>query len=95
MKIKYTWKHLDHSTAAEEYADKKLERMNKFVDKVISTDVSFEKIHGEIHANINFHADNSTFNAHNTDKDIYACIDGLEEKLMRQLNRYHDKKSAH
>jgi putative sigma-54 modulation protein len=95
MKIKYTWKHLDHSNAAEEYADKKLERMEKYVQKIISCDVVFEMIHGEVNANVKLHADHSDFNAHHKDKDIYACIDRLEDKLERQLSKYHSKKAAH
>ncbi|MCB1180115.1 MAG: ribosome-associated translation inhibitor RaiA [Leptospiraceae bacterium] len=95
MKITYTWKHLDHSQAAEEYADSKLERISKYVHKIISCEVSFEKVHGDITANFNLHADGSTFNAHNTNKDIYACIDGLEDKIERQLSKFHSKRAAH
>ena len=95
MKIKYTWKHLDHSQSAEDYANEKLERITKYVHKIISCEVSFEKIHGEIHSNLNLHADGQTFNAHDTKKDIYSCIDGLEDKVLRQLGKFHDKKTAH
>ncbi|MDX1957956.1 MAG: ribosome-associated translation inhibitor RaiA [Leptospiraceae bacterium] len=95
MQIKYTWKHLDHSNSAEEYADKKLERMSKYVHKIISCDMSFEMIHGEINANLNLHADNSSFNAQSKHKDIYACIDGIEDKIERQLSKFHEKKSQH
>jgi putative sigma-54 modulation protein len=95
VKIKYTWKHLDRSEAAEKYADEKLQRITKYVHKVISCEVSFEKIHGNISANLNLHADQNPFNAQNTDKDIYTCIDGLEDKIERQLNKFHSKKAAH
>ena len=95
MKINYTWKHLDHSNAAEEYANSKLERITKYVHKIISCEVTFEMVHDVIQANFNLHADNNTFNAHNSNKDIYACIDGLEDKVERQLSKFHDKKSAH
>jgi putative sigma-54 modulation protein len=95
MQIKYTWKHLDHSLAAEEYATQKLERISKYVHKVISCDLSFEMIHGEINANFKLHADSASFNAHSKHKDIYACIDGLEDKVESQLSKFHDKKAAH
>lgn len=94
MKIKYTWKHMDTSPASEEYADKKLEKINKYVHNIISCEVSFEMIHGQVHANLKLHADHANFNAHNMDKDIYACIDGLEDKIERQLSKFHDKKST-
>ena len=38
-------------------------------------------VYGEIHINMNVRGDQSTFNAHNINKDIYVCIDGLEDKL--------------
>lgn len=94
MKINYTWKHMETSEASENYASKKLEKITKYVNNVIACDLSFEMIHGEIHANLNIHADHNNFNAHSVDKDIYACIDGLEDKIERQLSKYHDKKST-
>ncbi|MCE9498947.1 MAG: ribosome-associated translation inhibitor RaiA [Leptospira sp.] len=95
MKINYTWKHVDHSKAGEEYANEKMGKISKFVHNVVSCDMSFELIHGEIHANIKLHADGTDFNAQNTDKDIYTCIDGLESKLQKQLQKFHDKRAAH
>ena len=95
MKIKYTWKHLDRSESAEEYASKKLERISKYVHKITSCEVSFEMVHNEIKVNMNLAADNSVFNAHDVNKDIYSAIDGLDSKIERQLNRFHDKKVAH
>ena len=95
MKINYTWKHLDHSAAAEEYANEKLERITKYVHKIISCEVTFEMEHDNITANFNLHADHNIFNAHNSNKDIYACIDELENKIERQLSKFHDKKTAH
>ncbi|TGN11747.1 ribosome hibernation-promoting factor, HPF/YfiA family [Leptospira ilyithenensis] len=94
MKINYTWKHLDRSEAAETYGNEKLERVTKYVGKVLSCEVSFETIHGEIHANLKLNADGNHFNAHNESKDIYACIDGLEDKILSQVGKHHDKKSS-
>lgn len=95
MNIKYTWKHLDRSEAAETYCDDKMSRATKFVHNIVNWEISFESIHGEIHANLNLHADSSFFNAHNTNKDIYACIDGLEDKIVAQVSKHHDKMSKH
>ncbi|MCC5813990.1 MAG: ribosome-associated translation inhibitor RaiA [Leptospira sp.] len=95
MNINYTWKHLDRSEAAETYCDEKMDRTTKFVHKIVSCEISFETIHGEIHANMKLHADSTFFNAHNTNKDIYACIDGLEDKILAQVSKHHDKMSKH
>lgn len=95
MKISYTWKHLDRSEAAETYANEKLERITKYVQKIVSCEVSFESIHGVIHANLNLNADGTHFNAHNEEKDVYVCIDGLENKILSQVSKHHDKKSHH
>ena len=95
MKINYTWKHLDHSAAAEEYANTKLQHITKYVHKIISCEVIFEMVHDTIHANLNLQADNSTFNAQNSNKDIYACINELEGIIKHQLSKFHDKRSNH
>ncbi|HRG46827.1 MAG: ribosome-associated translation inhibitor RaiA [Leptospiraceae bacterium] len=95
MKIKFTWKHLDRSEATEEYANDKLGRLKKYVHEVTKSELSFEKVHGSITAVFNMHADKVDFNAHNTDKEIHACIDGIEEKLEHQLSHHHDKRAKH
>ncbi|PJZ68949.1 ribosomal subunit interface protein [Leptospira perolatii] len=95
MKIVYTWKNLDHSGAAEDYANKKLERVSKYVQKVVACEISFDQIHGSVVANLNLAADGNKFNAQNEDKDIYACIDGLENKIVKQVSKHHDKKATH
>ena len=85
MKIKFTWKHLDRSEATEEYANDKLGRLKKYVHEVTKSELSFEKVHGNITAVFNMH----------TDKEIHACIDGIEEKLEHQLSHHHDKRAKH
>ncbi|TGK18597.1 ribosome-associated translation inhibitor RaiA [Leptospira fluminis] len=95
MKIVFTWKNIDRSTAAEDYASKKLERISKYVQKVVSLEISFEQVHGAVNANLNLAADGNKFNAHNEDKDIYVCLDGLEDKIVKQVSKHHDKKAAH
>lgn len=52
-------------------------------------------IHGEVTANLNLHGDGNKFNAQNSSKDIYACIDGLEDKIVKQVSKHHDKKANH
>ena len=95
MKITFNWKHVDQSDAAEVYAHEKMQKLEKYLHKIISFEMSFELIHGKINANVNINADGTTFNAHNEDKDIHPCIDGLEAKLERQLSKFHDKKTSH
>lgn len=95
MKINYTWKHVDRSEAAESYCDKKISRIEKYIHKIVSCDISFELIHGEIHANLNLNADSNFFNAQYKAKDIYTCIDGLEDKILAQVSKHHSKMSSH
>lgn len=95
MNINFTWKHIDHSDAAEAHARDKVQKLEKYLHKIISCEVSFELIHGEVSANINLNADGTTFNAHNSEKDIYTCIDNLITKMDHQLGKHHDKKSKH
>ncbi len=95
MKINYTWKHLDRSESAEAYCDSKMERIIKYVHTIVSCEISFEMVHGQIQANLKLHADSQKFNAHNSGKDIYTCIDGLEDKILSQVSKHHDKMSKH
>ena len=92
MKIIYSWRHMDSSKAAEEYCNEKMSRIGKYLHNVENIEISFELAHGEIHAHFKTHADGRDFNADNSNKDIYPCIDGLESKIMKQARRFNDKK---
>ena len=94
MNIIYSWRHMASSKAAEEYCTEKISRVEKYLHKVQNVEVTFESINNEIHTHFKTYADGQYFNADNTNKDIYTCIDGLESKIIKQVRRFNDKKHS-
>ncbi len=91
MQINLTGHHVEVTDSMREYVNTKFEKLERFFDKINTVHVilTVEKLqqvaeatlhinHGEIHAK----ADN---------EDMYAAIDNLTDKLVRQLTKHKDK----
>jgi putative sigma-54 modulation protein len=75
--------------------DNKLERLERHFDHVINVRVilSVEKLRQKAEATIHINGANVFADA--VHEDMYAAIDGLIDKLDRQVIKYKEKKSDH
>jgi putative sigma-54 modulation protein len=91
MQINITGHHIEVTPALRAYVSEKLQRISRHFDNVISMDVILrvENHHKLAEAKINT-AGKSLF-AQETDADMYAAIDGLVDKLDKQVRRYKDR----
>jgi len=92
MQIKISSKHLDLTSAIEEYAKKKVEKFPKFFDRIQQIDVVIDKAKNgytvEIRTDVEHHDD---FVSTSTDADLYACIDLGVDRAIRQLKDHKSK----
>lgn len=95
MQIKLTGHHVDITEPLKDYVDNKFSRLERHFDHVINTHVilSVEKLRQKAEATLlingaNLHADA-------THEDMYAAIDGLIDKLDRQVLKYKEKRQSH
>jgi putative sigma-54 modulation protein len=95
MQINITGHHIEVTPALRSYVTEKLQRIYRHFDNVISTDVilKVENHHKQVEAKVNA-AGKSLF-AQESGKDMYAAIDGLIDKLDKQVRRHKDRVRGH
>jgi putative sigma-54 modulation protein len=95
MQINITGHHIDVTPALKAYVTDKLQRIYRHFDHVISTDVILrvENHHKQAEAKV-VAAGKSLF-AQESGDDMYAAIDGLIDKIDKQVRRYKDRVRDH
>ncbi|MGC6366932.1 MAG: ribosome hibernation-promoting factor, HPF/YfiA family [Candidatus Marinamargulisbacteria bacterium] len=88
--------HVDISPSIKEYVDKKLSKLDQFFDKIqeIQVDLDVETFPNEEDRQIvsaTVMVPGSALIARESSKDLYASVDGMVDKLQRQLKKYKDK----
>lgn len=91
MNLNLTGHHLEITPAIRDYVTSKLERINRHFDHVIEVSVvlSVEKLKQKAEANVHVRGKDIFVEA--KDADMYAAIDGLVDKLDRQILRHKEK----
>jgi putative sigma-54 modulation protein len=95
MNLNLTGVHLDITPAIRAYVVAKLDRVNRHFDHVIDVNVvlSVDKLRQKVEANL--HVRGKELHAEAIEPDMYAAIDGLADKLDRQVLKYKEKMMAH
>ena len=91
MNIKISGHHLEVTPAIRDYVTAKMERIARHFDQVIDISVilSVDKLVQKIEANV--HISGKDIFVQTEDADMYAAIDGLADKLDRQLVKHKEK----
>ena len=95
MQINITGHHVDVTPALRAYVTEKMQKLARHFDQVNSIHVilNVEKLQQQAEATVN--AGGRTLFATDSAKDMYASIDGLVDKLDRQVRRYKDRITSH
>lgn len=95
MQINITGHHVEVTPALRAYVTEKMQRLTRHFDQVnsISVILNVEKLQQQAEATVN--AGGRTIFATETAMDMYASIDGLIDKLDRQVRRYKDRITKH
>jgi putative sigma-54 modulation protein len=95
MQLTVTGHHVDVSAALREYVDTKLAKLERHFDHM--TDVhcvlTVEKMAHKAEATIQLSG--GTIHADAVEENMYAAIDGLADKLDRQVKRHKEKITDH
>ena len=91
MNLHLTGHHVEITPAIRDYVVAKLERINRHFDHVIDVNVvmTVEKLDQRIEANVHLSGKDIHVQAH--DGDMYAAIDGLIDKLDRQVIKHKER----
>ncbi len=95
MQLNLTGHHVVITAALRDYVDNKLERLERHFDHV--TDVhcilTVEKLQHKAEATV--HVSGGKLYADAIEDDMYAAIDGLIDKLDRQVKKHKEKLTDH
>jgi len=95
MQISIATRNLENTEALKRYAEEKIDRLQKFVDRITSVHVvlSVEK-HRQI-AEVTLHVREHTIRGEESSDNLYSAIDLVADKIERQLIRYKEKVVDH
>jgi putative sigma-54 modulation protein len=91
MNLHLTGHHVEITSAIREYVTHKLARINRHFDHLIDVNVimTVEKLDQKIEANVHLSGKDIHVQANNA--DMYAAIDGLIDKLDRQVLKHKER----
>jgi len=91
MNLQLTGHHVEITPAIRDYVVSKLERINRHFDHVIDVSVvlTVQKLDQKIEASVHLSGKDIHVRCH--EEDMYAAIDGLVDKLDRQIIRHKER----
>ena len=95
MQLNMTGHHVEITPALRAYVTEKMQRLSRHFDHVISINVILKVEKHEQLAEGTVNAGGKTLFATDTAMDMYAAIDGLIDKLDRQVRRLKDRLREH
>lgn len=92
MVINISSKHMELTPAIGEYAEKKVERLSRYFDRIQQVDIVIDKVKNgysvEIIADVEKHEPFVATSAHD---NLYACIDLSVDRSVRQLTDHKSR----
>ena len=95
MQINLTGHRMEVTPALKTFTEEKLDKLEKHFDKIMSVHVVFdvEKLRQKAEATV--HVAKGELHASSESDDMYAAVDGLVDKLDRQLIKHKEKLKNH
>jgi len=95
MQINVSGHHINVTPPLRRYVSEKLERIQRHSDHVVNANciLTVEKLQHKAEAMISMRGIQIYADA--IDQDMYAAIDGLADKLDRQVRKHKEKNSDH
>lgn len=95
MQINLTGHHVEITHPLREFTVDKFERLARHFEHILSIDVTFEVEKLRQIAKASVHVAGKVFHADSESENMYNAIDGLVDKLDRQLKDHRKKQTEH
>ncbi|PMH42538.1 ribosomal subunit interface protein [Vibrio sp. 10N.286.49.B3] len=95
MQINITGHHLDLTDSMQDYVENKFKKLERFFDHINNIHVVLKVEKVQQIAEATLHINQGEIHATANDENMYAAIDALVDKLVRQLNKHKEKLSSH
>lgn len=95
MNLSIQGHHLEVTDSLRSFISGKIERLSRHMDDLIDVDVILSVSKLEHKAEAKLHVSGANMFAESTKQDMYAAIDGLVDKLDRQITKHNGKRHDH
>ncbi|MFN0137472.1 MAG: ribosome hibernation-promoting factor, HPF/YfiA family [Phycisphaerae bacterium] len=92
VRVTITGRHMAVSDSLKTYCEEKAARLERFFDRIQAIDVVLDGHEGVHSAEMIVHSDGTPpFVASEEQKDVYAAVDLLLDKIERQIRRHKER----
>jgi putative sigma-54 modulation protein len=95
MQVSVTFRHIEATAALREHAERRVERIAKYVHRPIDAHVILSVSKRRHVAEIVFNADRTTLSAKEETGDLYSAIDVAADKVEQQARKHTSKLKSH
>ena len=95
MQVTISGQHVEITEILREYVQRKLTRINRHFDPVIRSHVVLHVARSRHRVDTTVHTKGTQWHATTEDKDMYAAIDRVVDKLDRQAIKHKEKVVDH
>ena len=92
MHITISAKHMELTQPIRDYIERKMSRLPHFFNQLQEIRVIIERVphgyHVEVVSDVEHHKD---FVANSEHRDLYACVDVVSDRAVRQLHEWKDR----
>jgi len=95
MQINIKGHHVDLTDSMQDYVNSKFQKLERFFEHInhVHVVLRIEKVHHIAEATL--HVSQGDIHATSDEESMYAAIDSLVDKLVRQLNKHKEKLNNH
>ncbi|MDA3899261.1 MAG: ribosome-associated translation inhibitor RaiA [Spirochaetes bacterium] len=95
MNLRITGRHVSVSEKLKEHVEKKVSKIEKYFNQIISVEVIIFEEKVDKVVEIIIHADGAKFYSSDKSGDYYSCVDSLIDKLDQQIKKHKEKLQQH
>ncbi|MFT5593843.1 MAG: putative sigma-54 modulation protein [Oceanicoccus sp.] len=95
MQINISGHHVEVTQALKDYVHSKVEKLERHFDNITNVQVTLTVEKATQKAEATMHVSGAELHANADNDDMYAAIDGMTDKLDRQLLKHKEKMVNH
>ena len=95
MNVQLSGHHVEVTPALRDYPTEKRTRVKRHFPQAIEAQATLSVEKDEHKASLHLHSKGHDFHAEDVEKDLYAAIDLVTDKLDKQVRRFNDKNKTH